>query len=518
MGDKRRATMNDEPPSNDTRLSPRLRRTDDELRIAFRKLNSVADVAELLEVGPSQLTYALWRMPDCEKYASWTIRKRSGGTRTISAPLKTHRILQQKLAYILSLVAQRRTIAHGFVPARSISTNASPHLRSYWILNIDIKDFFPSINFGRIRGMLMSRPYQIGQRAATAIAQLCCYESALPQGAPTSPVLSNMICAKLDGELRRLAEQYSCKCTRYVDDITFSTRLATFPPEIAEIQEGSTHIPRIGSSLARIIEANGFSINPDKTRLQSKLHRQEVTGIIVNRRLNLRRSFSSQVRAMLHAWERYGYDAAQSRFLEKYDTKHRPSGSSARVYERVIQGKLAFMKQIRGGQNGRYIELHQRFLSLLGKIESPSHRAVSMNYDVFLCHSSKDKETVVNHLEAALASAGVRVWLDAKQIAWGDNIVEKINEGLAKSKFVILVLSPAFVTSKWPVHEMNSVLSREITSGVPTALPLIVGTAKEKEDILSLYPLLAAKRYLEWSAADVGSIVTELKGKIQISP
>src|SRR5262249_12781804 len=152
-------------------------------------------------------------------------------------------------------------------------------------------------------GVLKARPYEIGERAATAIAQLCCHKDRLPQGAPTSPIVSNMVCAKLDGELRRLAEAHRCTYTRYADDITVSTSKKQFPSELATpLGEGTK--ATVGSALRRVVEGNGFEVNLEKVRLQSGFHRQQVTGLVVNRRPNVRRVFISQIRAMLHAWEK----------------------------------------------------------------------------------------------------------------------------------------------------------------------------------------------------------------------
>lgn len=502
--------MSDGPPSKPLKLAPELSKSDADTKAAFRLLQSVADVADLLEVGENQLTYAIWRKPEDKRYRTWSIRKRSGGLRTIDAPAKTHKILQRKLAHVMTLVAQRRSAAHGFAPGKSIVTNAAAHTRCRWLLNVDLKDFFPSIHFGRVRGMLMSKPYQLGERAATALAQLCCHKKLLPQGAPTSPVISNMVCARLDGELRRLAEFHGCRYTRYADDISFSTNKMEFPSELATlIGEGTK--ATVGSSLRQVIESNGFHVNSDKVRLQGRQARQEVTGLVVNRRPNVRRVFVSQLRAMLHAWEKHGYEAAQSEFLEKYDSKHRPMGASDRVFERVIRGKLAFLKQVRGEDDNRYRSMRQRLDVLLGKVDASTPGGVKMEHDVFICHASEDKATIVTPLVSALTAARVRVWLDAEKIGWGDSVTKEINNGLAKSTFVIVVLSAAFMKKKWPEKEMNAVLSKEISSGVTCALPLIVGSPADKKNILEAYPLLADKHFKEWSPSDVGTIVSALK-------
>jgi len=513
MPGSRKATMTDGPPSKPPPLSPSLARSDADIKALFRSLQTVADVADLLEIRETQLTYTIWRKPEAERYRTWTIRKRSGGTREIDAPSKTHMILQRKLAYVLLLVAPRRSDVHGFMPEKSIVTNATMHIRCRWVLNVDLKDFFPSIHFGRVRGMLQGKPYLLGERAARAIAQLCCHKTRLPQGAPTSPVVSNMICARLDGELRRLAEVHSCKYTRYADDITFSTNKKDFPAEMATIVGEGTKAA-VSSALRHVVETNGFQINAEKVRLQSRFTRQQVTGLVVNRRPNVRRAFVSQIRAMLHAWEKHGYDPAQTEFLDKYDSKHRPVKPSSRVYERVIRGKLAFLKQVRGEDDSRYVKLRRCFGRLLGELADEAAEGVVMEYDVFFCHASEDKVEVVRPLAKAFDDAGIRVWVDEAKIAWGDSFIDAINAGLAKSRFVVLVLSASSLKKKWPAKEMNVVISREIASGVTCALPLMVSNEADRKTILETYPLLADKHYLEWSPGDVGAIVSALKSKL----
>ena len=109
--------------------------------------------------------------------------------------------------------------------------------------NVDLEDFFPSMNFGRVRGVFLSRPFLCGEEAATAMAQMACLDNGLPIGAPTSPVIANMICMKLDGELMRLSRTHGCWFTRYADDLTFSSNAPVFPDALAT-EDGDTHFHR----------------------------------------------------------------------------------------------------------------------------------------------------------------------------------------------------------------------------------------------------------------------------------
>jgi TIR domain len=133
--------------------------------------------------------------------------------------------------------------------------------------------------------------------------------------------------------------------------------------------------------------------------------------------------------------------------------------------------------------------------------------------DIFVCHAGEDKDDVVRPLVEALSEAGVSCWYDEAEIQWGDSITQKVNEGLASSKFVVVVFSPAFVQKNWPQRELNSVLNQEASSGEVKVLPLLVGTEKKKKEILSKYALLNDKQYLPWGG-DVGAIVDAILSRL----
>ena len=288
-----------------------------EFRGQFLALRTAQDVADLLEVDLKRLIYHLYRVPRSQHYTTFDIPKKSGGIRRISAPVTALKIIQQKLNQVLQHVYQPKPSVHGFALERSIVGNAKVHSKRKYIFNVDLKDFFPSINFGRVRGLFMGVPYKLDPAVATVLAQICCFNNQLPQGAPTSPIISNMICAKMDSQLQRLANQCRCTYTRYADDITFSTSIRDFPSDLARIN--SSGQVEVGAKFNRLITENGFEINLDKVRLQTKTRRQEVTGLTANRFPNVRRKYVRQIRAMLHSWGKFGLEAAQEEFLNRYD-------------------------------------------------------------------------------------------------------------------------------------------------------------------------------------------------------
>lgn len=335
-----------------------------ELRTRLLACRDGRDVARLLEIPYSILVYHARSSRAALRYETFQIPKRGGGFRQIAAPATAIKLLQRKLNEIFQAAYRPRPSAHGFLPERSILTNARAHCARSYVLNVDLEDFFGSINFGRVRGLLIARPYAIGADAATFIAQLCCHSNQLPQGAPTSPILANMVCAKLDGELQRLCRRLRCTYTRYADDITISTQLPSFPEALAAYTPTGV---QIGPDLLRVIQQNGFRPHPRKVSLRQPSQRQEVTGLVVNKDPNVDRRFVRQIRAMLHAWTRHGLEAAEAEHLSKYRLRHRSPGRPPPSYARVLEGKLNFLRMVRGQRDRVYRRLARSHAQLLGR-------------------------------------------------------------------------------------------------------------------------------------------------------
>ncbi len=342
-------------------MSLRLSASPEELCRQFYSLRTAKDVADLLDIDLPRLYYHIYIVPNSSKYTTFDIPKKSGGgSRSICAPITPLKIIQRKLNQVLQHVYPGKPPVHGFIPHRSILTNAKVHTRRRHILNIDLRDFFPSINFGRVRGLFMGTPYKISPPAATVLAQICCFDNQLPQGAPTSPIVSNMVCAKMDSQLMALAQENRCDYTRYADDITFSTNLSQFPSALATIS--SIGQIEMGAEVVRIITQNGFEVNPNKVRLQGRDHRQEVTGLITNRFPNVRRSYVRRIRGMLHAWEKFGLQAAEKEFRSHhgYNKKHQDPQKTPTSFKKVVKGKIDFLGMVRGKRDSIYLRLVDR--------------------------------------------------------------------------------------------------------------------------------------------------------------
>jgi retron-type reverse transcriptase len=284
---------------------------------ALQAIKTKRELAELLDVKPSALTYTLYILKPENQYISFQIPKKSGGKRTIDAPTGRIKFIQSKLSKLLldcideinsqkkHLKHKKKTaptlpqLSHGFARKRSIITNAHMHTNQKNVLNIDLDNFFDCFNFGRVRGFFIkNKNFNLNDDVATAIAKIACYDNRLPQGSPCSPVITNLITHSLDIRLAYLAKRYSCVYSRYADDITFSTRKPAFPSQLMKESSGAYVV---GKRLRREIESSGFSINRKKTRIQYKDSRQDVTGLVVNRKPNVKNEYWRTIKAQCHS-------------------------------------------------------------------------------------------------------------------------------------------------------------------------------------------------------------------------
>jgi RNA-directed DNA polymerase len=303
-------------------------------------MHTPADVAAKLELPIATLRWLAFHTDVATRshYVRFEVPKRSGGIRILSAP---HKKLKAAQRWILANVVSRMPpteAAHGFVPGRGIVSNASPHVGKAVIVNFDLESFFPSITFPRIRAVFERCGYS--GSVATILALLCTesprvtatyagssYEvatgpRALPQGAPTSPALSNQVARKLDRRLLGVAAKLGLAYTRYADDLTFSG--------------GDDLAGKMGWLVAKvrhIAVEEGFRVNEKKTRILRRSTAQTVTGIVVNEKPSVARSELRRLRAILHRAKTEGLDA-----------QNRDGRPNFRAY---VTGKIAFVAMIR---------------------------------------------------------------------------------------------------------------------------------------------------------------------------
>ncbi len=274
----------------------------------LKAATSRKELAILLGYKPSSLTAIIYKTPNELKYTAFEIEKKSGGKRTIKAPTPKLKKLQSHLSNALYECLDEiekekglKPISFGFRKGRSIAENAAKHKRHRWVLNLDLKDFFPTFNFGRVRGFfLKDKAFELHPEVATTIAQIACDGKALPQGSPCSPVISELIAQILDMRLIRLAKKYGATYSRYADDITFSTNQKDFPMGLATQDGSDPAIWHLSEELVGKIVHSGFAVNADKTRMHFRGSRQMVTGLVVNEKVNVASDYYRRARAMCH--------------------------------------------------------------------------------------------------------------------------------------------------------------------------------------------------------------------------
>lgn len=434
------------------------------IQAAFKEMKSRKDFLNLLNYAKplvygddcklfelKQLSYYSNPKNTNKAYKEFKIKKKSGAVRIIYAPENGLKAIQKTLALILQCVFSPHKAATGFVIGKSIIDNAKVHTGQNYVYNIDLKDFFPSIDQARVWACLKLQPFGLvsdpnlpseldtGVRKfttsnnevifykiisgrvrlihdkaghcsaylsrlkgenidyrrdaagyisktknlkaltidrgniASLIAVLSCAEvtterineegvwekvkrNTLPQGAPTSPVLSNIVCNKLDKRLAGVAKRFNLNYTRYADDITFSSMHNVYVENGTFLKE-----------LSRVIIDQGFHIKASKTRLQKTGFRQEVTGLVVNDLVNVRKRYVKQIRMWLYYWEKYGYTKAESIFLKDYSVDKGHVKNKKANFINVLSGKLEYLKMVKGADNSVYLKLRSRFDLLMSK-------------------------------------------------------------------------------------------------------------------------------------------------------
>jgi len=479
----------------------------DQIRTAFSEMQSKEDLLKLLnyakgfvyDVKPfpfelKQLTWYSNPKITGARYKKFTIKKKSGASRTIHAPVRGLKSLQKTLSLILQCVFEPHPAAMGFVRNKSIVDNAKIHVANKYVYNIDLKDFFSSIDQARVWKCLHLKPFYLVENPdategklpklesgvrkfitnhneriyykivnnklilindkkgdlkkfkkrisnqlekskvrlieisesdnkllssyyqklntiiyddvkmylkefikieslkglisyrsnlANIIASICCTEmeverengkgkwvnikrNVLPQGAPTSPVITNIVCQRLDYLLSAVARRFGLKYSRYADDITFSSMHNVYQQESAFLKE-----------LHRIISEQGFHIKESKTRIQKDGYRKEVTGILVNEKVNVQKRYIKQLRMWIYYWERYGYERASGFFLQEYLTDKGHVNKGKPDMANVIAGKLNYLKMVKGDENQLYLKLKGRFQKQIN-LENPINKLLEI--------------------------------------------------------------------------------------------------------------------------------------------
>ncbi|MFK7758065.1 MAG: reverse transcriptase family protein [Flavobacteriales bacterium] len=278
-------------------------------------LSNSLDLAKAMGISVGELRFLAFsrKNSNISHYKKFTLPKRSGGTRVISAPMPRLKKAQHWiLENILNQVPVHES-AHGCIKKRSIKTNAQKHLKKEILINQDLQNFFPNITYPRIKGLFIGLGYS--HNIATVLSLLCSEpttqelvvfeetyisqrtERFLPQGSPCSPAITNIICRKLDARLLGLAQKFGFSYTRYVDDISFSAEKAS-----------ADNASKILQYSKKIIMEEGFILNAKKLRIMRKGSSQHVTGLLVNEKPNINKKTFKKLRAVIYQIEKDGIE------------------------------------------------------------------------------------------------------------------------------------------------------------------------------------------------------------------
>lgn len=352
----------------------------DQIKSQFSALNTKEDLVVLINevnrilygedyqiLNLNRLTYYSNPKLSKKRYTYFAVPKKSEGERIIHAPVSGLKHILRPLNIILNTIAEPHYKATGFVPGKSIVNNAKVHVGNHYVYNIDLKDFFHSFDRSWVKYGFMIPPFNLGkerEELAFLLASLCTHpfevegevKTVLPQGSPTSPTITNILCVKLDRRLNGLAKRFKINYSRYADDISFSSQTNVFNKK------------EFLDELHRIIEDDQkLILNPKKTRIQKSGFRQEVTGLTVNTKVNVNSRYIKQLRMWLYYWEKYGYTKADKIFKGDYaiDKGYIKKGNPD--FKNVLMGKLEYLKMVKGEKDATYLKLRKRFEKLINK-------------------------------------------------------------------------------------------------------------------------------------------------------
>ena len=316
----------------------------------IKDLNTLTKAID--EIAPLYVGWALneragdlMRMAEARRrhlmYKEFDIPKRTGGTRRITAPTGKLKDIQKCISVIIAPYYRIPDCVHGFAEGKSVASNASMHTAKNYVLNIDLKDFFPAITYTRVVKSLKELGFN--DEVSDIIARLCTIpmwdeqnqmlRNSLPQGSPASPLLSNIVCISLDRRLSGLAKRFGLTYSRYADDITFSSDHSVYAKDSEFLKE-----------LENIVESSGFKINEKKTRLQKKGSRQDVTGLIVGEQINTYRQFTKNLRAAVFHAEN--------------------NGCTPREFNNIM-GRISYMAMVKGPD----APIVKRFRAIMSKVQ-----------------------------------------------------------------------------------------------------------------------------------------------------
>lgn len=311
---------------------------------SFRSIRTRDQLAEYCGVPLHTLTMFAYA-DSSHFYRDWFVQKRNGlGQRKISSPIASLKRVQRIILEGIKEEYKPLGCVYGFVDKKNVAENALLHTKKKTVLTLDLKDFFPSINSRRVFG-LFSKHFKFNSEVSSTLTGLVTHKGCLPQGAPTSPIISNMICFKMDRTFLNYCSVHRLTYSRYADDLVFSSTSSYAMARLVNQDEGSPTF--LTEFLVKTIEDNGFSINNRKVHIANKGTRQLVNGIIVNMKCNMPRNEYRSLRSLFHLWKKAGYSRAIKEYLYKkpqYRDKLLVDGEfvSESIFINHIRGRLEY--------------------------------------------------------------------------------------------------------------------------------------------------------------------------------
>jgi RNA-directed DNA polymerase len=281
-----------------------------------------------------------------------------------------------------------------------------------------------------VRGLFEAFPFEYSKEVAELLARLCCHHDQLPQGAPSSPIISNYICKGMDRQLAKLALRHRCFYTRYADDLVFSTDRPVFPTALVSSESGRA---APSDQLARIIETAGFRINGRKTRIQICFQRQRVTGLIVNQKVNVTRRYIRAIRAVLHTWEKQGPEEAALSIRKAEKLENHPPKKPYPSLGQVMRGRVQYVGAVRGFDDPVYLKLARK----LSECDPHFRPPTTVLANAIEARLYTEGPTDPRHIRAALAHfQGKGEFLNLKLIADENSDQGSDQKLLAKAKYL----------------------------------------------------------------------------------
>ncbi|MHB8270591.1 reverse transcriptase domain-containing protein [Bradyrhizobium sp.] len=436
-----------------------------------KALSSASDFYAYLGVGAGERKFL--EKHALHRYKRVNVPKRRGGTRLLMVPERRLKFLQRKTHQLLLELYRPRSPVHGFVKLKGAISNANEHQKRPYLVNIDIRNFFGVISRRRVRGMLVSMG--LPDDTADAVCSICVTANQLPQGAPTSPILSNLVAYRLDRDLMKLAKEYRLRYTRYADDISFSS----YAPPLALFNAGLPTPGRVkpdqlSVALSAAFSSNDFEVAADKVWFAGPKTRKEVTGLVVNEFTNVRRTFVRNLRAALYKAEKLGLASAQSDYQKKYKTKA--------TLEQILRGRLEWIAQVRGRSFDPYRTLGKRFNLLFPN--SPIQ--ILPTYDEI---AERAVWVVEFWIDEDANGQGTAFFLEGVGLVTAYHVLEKLPSGMKADLFRPSNAGKKFKawsSSRKCQHRDLMILEHDVSPSDYLSLPVVTSPERRNDDVVAL--------------------------------